>query len=100
MVLYISPKAGEKFPSRINYSQINDSIFKLNNYLKEYSINNDIKFIDLNKEISSENKILKSEFTTDGVHLTQDAYDKWAMEINEVIKNTTKKLQPTSVKRK
>lgn len=54
----------------------NPLIAQLDSLLKNYARKNDILFIDLNS-ILSENGVLKTEYTTDGVHLTPAAYSKW-----------------------
>jgi lysophospholipase L1-like esterase len=84
LVFYLSPKAGEKFPSRADYKGINKSILELNDLLIEYSKQNKIDYIDLNRLISEDN-VLKPEFTSDGVHLTIEAYKLWSIEINRLL---------------
>lgn len=54
----------------------NTEIEKLNNSLKEFAKQKNIKFIDLNAIFSSE-KTLKKEFTKDDLHLNGDAYRLW-----------------------
>lgn len=85
LLLYISPKAGSVYPSRADFNKINDIIAKLNKLLVTYAESNNIDYIDLNKVVSSEN-VLKDEFTTDGVHITDNAYNEWAILINRVLK--------------
>lgn len=85
LVFYISPKAGEKYPSRIDYLRVNDIVSKLNNKLIEYATQNQINYIDMNR-MFSENNILKAEYTTDGVHLTLNAYNLWATEVKKLLK--------------
>lgn len=85
LVFYLSPKAGEKFPSRADYVSINKSILELNNLLTEYAIKNKIDYIDLNKSISEDN-VLKAEYTTDGVHLSAEGYKLWVNEINQSLR--------------
>jgi lysophospholipase L1-like esterase len=85
LVFYLSPKAGVKFPTRADYKQINKSIFELNTMLIDYSKRNNIDYIDLNKIIADKNNVLKDEYTTDGVHLTIDAYNEWTHLISETL---------------
>jgi len=80
LVVYLSPKAGESFPWRSDYVTLNNSIIDLNNLLISYAIQNHIDYIDLNKSIS-DNNVLKEEYTTDGVHLSLEAYNLWCIEI-------------------
>lgn len=64
---------------------LNPHVEELNFLLKKYCKENNIVFIDLNKNLSSE-KVLKSEYTYDGVHLNASGYDIWKNEIYKYIK--------------
>lgn len=86
LVIYISPKAGDKFSFRTDYKAINTSVKYLNNRLRAFAINNKIDFIDMNTVLSNEKELqLKNEYTTDGVHLTADAYELWAAQVKEIL---------------
>lgn len=85
LVFYISPKAGLKFPSRTDYKKINSLITELNNMLIDYADKNNIDYINLNNIISDNDNVLKDEYTSDGVHLTEKSYEVWAKMINEVL---------------
>ncbi len=86
LVLYISPKAGEKFPSRIDYKSINTTVKNLNDKLRTFAIDKKIDFIDLNPLLSDEQTFqLKDQYTTDGVHLTADAYKIWTEQIKAIL---------------
>ena len=58
----------------------------VNAFLKQLAASKNIIYIDLNPQLS-ENKRLKKEFTTDGVHLTPAAYKIWSEEIKKVIRS-------------
>lgn len=58
----------------------NIEVEKLNSSLKEFAKQNSINFIDLN-QILAPNKVLKSEFTKDDLHLNGDAYKLWIDEL-------------------
>lgn len=86
LVLYISPKAGVKFPSRTDYKLINTTVKNLNDKLRSFAIDNKIEFIDLNPLLSNEQSLqLEDKYTTDGVHLTTEAYKIWSEEIENVL---------------
>ena len=90
LVLYISPKAGEKFPSRTDYKSINTTVKDLNDKLQTFAIENKIDFINLNPVLSDEQALqLKDNYTTDGVHLTSNAYKIWAEQV-EILLNKYK----------
>lgn len=87
LLLYISPKAGETFPSRKNFKAINDSVEILNYRLLQFAVNRKIDVIDLNQKISNnKQKVLLDEFTTDGVHLQPQGYSIWEKEIRIILK--------------
>ncbi len=58
----------------------NIEVEKLNDKLKLFAKQNNIRFIDLNQILSS-NKVLKADFTKDDLHLNGDAYKLWIAEI-------------------
>lgn len=63
----------------------NPLVAELNVLLKEYAVKNSIQYIDVNAVLSS-NNILRDEFTTDGVHLTPEAYGVWRELLFPVLK--------------
>jgi lysophospholipase L1-like esterase len=65
-----------------NAVERNTQVTRLNMLLKEYAANNNIRFLDLNKLLST-GELLQDEMTGDGVHLTAPAYHIWkdALEI-------------------
>ena len=87
LILYISPKAGEIYPARTFYKQINKSVKQLNEKLIQYASERKIDYIDLNSVVSK-NDVLQDEYTTDGVHLTPEGYQKWTELINSILIKT------------
>jgi len=88
LVLYISPKAGEKFPTMADYKSINTTVKDLNNKLRAFATENKIDIIDLNPVLSNGQTLqLKETYTTDGVHLTSDAYKIWAEQVGKYGQN-------------
>ena len=85
LVLYLSPKAGSKFPWRADYHYINNLAKELNTMLIDYAVSNNIDHIDLNRIIADKQHVLKDEYTTDGVHLTQSGYKEWVKLINKIL---------------
>ena len=57
----------------------------LNTFLKKLAASRNIDYLDLNKYLS-ENKKLKKEYTTDGVHVNEVAYKIWYSVLEEVLK--------------
>lgn len=63
---------------------LNKNVELLNQKLEEYSINNNLTFIDLNKLLSP-NKVLDNKFSLDEVHLNGDGYRLWSEEIKKYL---------------
>ena len=62
-----------------------NKIDSINILVKKYAIENSIDYFDLNEKLS-ENQSLKAEYTTDGTHLTKEAYKFWTDEVKKVLK--------------
>jgi len=67
-----------------NFEEINVKNKKLNDLLKQYCLDNAIEYIDLNKNLSINNKLL-SKYTIDGSHLNAEGYKVWKEDIKEYI---------------
>lgn len=61
-----------------------DMIDGVNAYLRMLSKEKNISMINLNPQLS-ENRTLKAEYTTDGVHLRSEAYDIWIAAIQKTL---------------
>jgi lysophospholipase L1-like esterase len=60
-----------------NADEKNAEVGRLNDLLRTLCLERGIEFVDLNAELSERGR-LRDEFTTDGVHLTPQAYGVWA----------------------
>jgi lysophospholipase L1-like esterase len=63
----------------------NPEVVKLNMLLHDYTVQHGLIYIDLNVYLS-ENEMLRSTYTTDGVHLTPEAYKVWRDNIELIIR--------------
>ncbi len=63
---------------------LNSKVKMLNEKLSEFAEKEKIDYLDLNSFLS-EGGDLKGEFTTDGVHLTPQAYEPWAACLLDVL---------------
>ena len=63
----------------------NPEVAKLNLMLQEFAKKYSIQFIDVNA-VLSEKGVLRDEYTSDGVHLTPAAYDRWRELIFPILK--------------
>lgn len=64
---------------------LSDKVDDLNAFLRDYAKKHDMIVVDLNPKLS-ENRKLKDEYTTDGVHLTKSAYAIWGEEVKKVLR--------------
>ncbi|MBI3258477.1 MAG: hypothetical protein HYZ54_03200 [Ignavibacteriae bacterium] len=78
--LYVGSERG-------SYSEKNKEVTILNNELRHFALRENIRYIDINP-IISENTVLKSKFTVDGLHLNALGYALWLPEIEkELVSN-------------
>lgn len=63
----------------------NQQVESLNSLVREYAMDNNIDYIDLNQHLSS-NNTLKKEYSRDGIHLHKEAYLPWRDEVLKVLK--------------
>ena len=69
-----------------NNPEMNKKVDKINDAIKKYCKDNNIDYMDVNASLSGENG-LRQEFTTDGTHLTQEAYKIWAKMLTSFLKD-------------
>ncbi len=81
--LYVSSSCNTTGQKMTN-NEINNAVKKLNVELNEYANINNIVFVNLNDELST-NGTLKCEFTYDGVHLNGDGYKIWKSKISNLL---------------
>ena len=65
-------------------SKYSKKVATLNKKLKDYANTENIKFIDLNEELSKNGYLLK-KYSIDGVHLNANGYNIWKKEIKAYI---------------
>lgn len=63
----------------------NEKVWILNKLLADYARREGITFIDVNKKLAKNNKIL-NKYTFDGIHLSKNAYILWAGELRKILK--------------
>ncbi len=61
-------------------NSFNKKVKLFNSMLKEFCQKENLEFIDLNEELA-EADFLKSEYTSDGLHLNINAYQVWAKKL-------------------
>jgi lysophospholipase L1-like esterase len=74
------------FPTRHNKPRPIKRIKAFNEKLKELSQDLEIGFFDIYEEFTDESERLALNYTYDGLHLTGDAYSKWAGLIHDLVK--------------
>ncbi|PUV24130.1 G-D-S-L family lipolytic protein [Sphingobacterium athyrii] len=61
----------------------------MNSYLKAYCQSKGVYYLDINAKLSSSTG-LKAQYTIDGTHINQDAYEIWAAEIKNLLDSRLK----------
>jgi len=67
-----------------DWEKINNKVKRLNEELEKMAIELDVEFVDINKELSS-NNVLKEIYGDDGIHLNLEGHKKWAEIIKPII---------------
>lgn len=63
---------------------INKKVDSLNILVKEIATQKNVQYVDLNDKLAA-NHCLKSEYTIDGIHLTENAYPIWAEKVKAIL---------------
>ncbi|MFY7965048.1 MAG: hypothetical protein ACOVO1_09145 [Chitinophagaceae bacterium] len=80
-IVHISQQASPQ------YGDANKKIALVNDKLKLFAKQNSIDIIDMNLKLTNEaTLLLKPEFSADGAHFNQKAYELWAKEVNTILK--------------
>jgi lysophospholipase L1-like esterase len=61
-----------------NTGRSNDEINKLNDLLKIFCFENEIKYLDINSVLTKDG-LLQKQYTTDGLHLNEMGYEQWKL---------------------
>ena len=62
-----------------------EMISKVNSFLKKYSENNNLIFIDYYSSLVNENKGMNTSYANDGVHPTKEGYDVMALVLKDTL---------------
>jgi lysophospholipase L1-like esterase len=73
-----------------SHKLLNEKVIELDQALQRLCAQNNVKFLDLNS-ILSDGDALNPRFTWDGIHLSGDAYVRWAHEIRPIIDLTQRR---------
>ena len=68
-----------------NFDDANIKVFRLDQLLKTYSIENSIEYLDINAILSNDHKLI-AQYSKDGVHLNDRGYQWWGKYLLPVIK--------------
>lgn len=68
-------------PARDKYAKLNEKILEYNGKLKNLAEKLNVAYVDLHSLMKDEKGELKAEFTRDGIHLKDPAYQVWKKEI-------------------
>lgn len=78
------------FPVRNHAGQMIEDIDLVNNLLKSSEAKYGYVYFDLFTEFADEEGMLRDEYSDDGLHLTNLAYQKWSEEFNKFIEDYSK----------
>ncbi|GAA3579264.1 GDSL-type esterase/lipase family protein [Snuella lapsa] len=81
-ILPINPNVGHKFSGHKNNHQ---KIIEANKRIKALAETYHLTYIDLHKFMRNRKWHLKSEYTYDGLHLSEKGYKKWKKVINKYV---------------
>jgi len=76
----------DKYPWAENIKEVPETISKINQQLKSFSQEHSIIYLDYYSSMVGENRGLKKEYTTDGVHLNKKGYDVMSDLVYDVLK--------------
>jgi len=76
----------DKYPWSDQIKEVPETILTINKKLKSFSNQHDIIYIDYYSEMVGDNRGLKKEYTTDGVHLNKMGYDVMCEVVKKVLK--------------
>ena len=81
-ILPINPNVGKKFSGHKNNHQ---KIIDVNKLLKKLAKKLNVKFINLHKKMRNGKKHIKAKYTYDGLHLSEEGYQKWKKIIRKYV---------------
>jgi lysophospholipase L1-like esterase len=64
-------------------SGLNTIIYQFNDRLRKYCLENNLTFIDLHSYFLNDSGEMDPIFTFDGIHLSNEGYKNWALQIKE-----------------
>ena len=76
----------DKYPWADHIKEVPETISKINQQLKLFSQKHDTLYIDYYSFMVGENRGLKKEYTTDGVHLNKKGYDVMSSLVQDILK--------------
>jgi len=74
------------YPWANHIKNVPETILKINQRLKEFSLENNITYLDYYSSMVGEKRELKHEYTTDGVHLNKEGYELMSSLVYEILK--------------
>jgi len=76
----------DKYPWADHIKEVPETISKINQQLKSFSQRNNTVYLDYYSSMVGDNRGLKKEYTTDGVHLNKKGYDVMSSLVQDVLK--------------
>ncbi|MCR8668705.1 family 20 glycosylhydrolase [Aestuariibaculum sp. M13] len=82
-ILPVNPYIGERFAG---HKANHQKIMEANKLLEDLAKTLNIEYIDLHKAMRNKERYLKTEYTHDGLHLTEKGYARWKQVIKKYVK--------------
>ncbi|MBL0315503.1 MAG: hypothetical protein IPP69_06870 [Flavobacteriales bacterium] len=84
-VIAVSKIAGNQTNGREEFREVNQLVTSMNQQLRIIAKEEGAVFLDINKSLTYPDGTLQDEYTTDGIHLSDNAYLIWADSISSVL---------------
>lgn len=81
-IMPVNPEMGEKFSGHKNNHQ---KIMATNKRLKALAKVEQVTYIDLHRPMRNSKKYMKSKYTDDGLHLSEQGYQKWKSILDQYV---------------
>lgn len=72
-------------PTRGNFTKHKENVLDVNRRIKALAAEFQCEYVDLHSLMADDNGDLKAEFTGDGLHLTEEAYQVWRKVVEEKV---------------
>ncbi|MGC3944041.1 MAG: GDSL-type esterase/lipase family protein [Chryseolinea sp.] len=87
LIIHLAPKALANFKYIRDLNELNQEITVINNQVRTWCQLQGIQVVDMNDELSRDSELL-DQYSTDGIHLTAEAYQLWVATLKTSLDTT------------